>query len=216
MSTWHQDRARQEGRGPSLQEDVLWRVISDPPGGMMTSMVFTRKSRAEEYLINLRKHGNGEHSYIIPPDYTVDTIIDRLEKTSRLGDLWYDTYGPEEARLAKDIKEARKVMRLAAEILSREDKDDRELALINQGTILEGAAESVRQDWSVALEMEAEQGRSAKAADLVWDCVIRDLTALNRLFMHMQIKEAGEGLALLYDIAVEHRERAARVSAGDS
>ena len=57
MATWHQQKS-----GVRLQHPTKWRLISDPPGGMMTAITFESESAAVEW-----QQRTGADGYILPP-----------------------------------------------------------------------------------------------------------------------------------------------------
>lgn len=64
MSTWHQDRARPR---PKLYHAVDWTVVSNPPHETLTLYRCGTEAQANAHLEGLRRHGNGDHSYVLPP-----------------------------------------------------------------------------------------------------------------------------------------------------
>lgn len=62
MATWHQNR-----RPVRLYHDTKWTIITDPPNGMRTLMLFDTKERAEEILALWKATSRGQHSYILKP-----------------------------------------------------------------------------------------------------------------------------------------------------
>ena len=66
MSTWHQDKAAREGRGPAAP--TTWTIETKPPHGMRTRMSgFLTRQAAEERLAEWKRAGNGAYSYVIGP-----------------------------------------------------------------------------------------------------------------------------------------------------
>ena len=72
MSTWHQDQAvkralRGKQKITPLYHETKWTVVIDPPKRMRCTALFGTVEEADEYISNLKKHGNGDHAYTLPP-----------------------------------------------------------------------------------------------------------------------------------------------------
>jgi hypothetical protein len=71
MATWHQQQARNRafraGEPICFQHETRWTVLTDPPGGFTSMMLFGTAEEAKTYVANLKKHGNDRGEIILPP-----------------------------------------------------------------------------------------------------------------------------------------------------
>lgn len=66
MATWHQARARKRDKTP-LDHASKWSVVTDPPSGMSSTMLFPDELSADVYLFRLKGVGKDRFSFKLPP-----------------------------------------------------------------------------------------------------------------------------------------------------
>ena len=67
MSTWHQDKARREGRGVPFFHETKWTVVEDGPGHHTCFNTCATEEQAQQLLDGYKKHHPELHCYKLAP-----------------------------------------------------------------------------------------------------------------------------------------------------